>query len=337
MGQPGTVLSNKVQENIEISVIVITPDDYGTIQSLIESLAAQTICEHIELVIVAPATSVSGFDTTIFNRFGAVRLEGVESIDSFAQATAVGIGAATAPIVALTEDHSFLDPKWAEILVAAHRGPWIGVGPAISNANPGSLVSWANIAIEYGEWLDPAVTGPVSHIPGHNSSYKRAALLEYGEDLGKWLQSESVLHWDLASKGHRLWLETSATTGHRNFSDFLSTIRLRFCCGRIFASSRARGWAASKRALYLCGSPLIPFVRLGRVIGQLRRPGRPRYLLPSILPLLLLFLVIDGMGETVGYAFGTGSAEEGMTRMEFHRERFVNRRERANGMQRKST
>ena len=48
------------------------------------------------------------------------------------------------------------------------------------NANPKSAISWANLLIEYGPWLDPAPAGKASHLPGHNSSYKRDVLLGYG-------------------------------------------------------------------------------------------------------------------------------------------------------------
>jgi hypothetical protein len=45
-------------------------------------------------------------------------------------------------------------------------------------------------------------------------------------------------------------------------------------------------------------------------------------------PLLLLFLVCDGIGEMVGYAFGSGKADKQMTKIEFHRERFMNNADR---------
>ena len=96
----------------------------------------------------------------------------------------------------------------------------------------------------------------------------------------------------------------------------------------MFAGSRVRNWPQFKRVIYFFGSPLIPFLRLYRIVRELRRPGRPRRLLPLLMPFLLLFLMCDGIGEMVGYAFGSGKAEEAMTKMEFHRERFMNRLDR---------
>ena len=308
----------------EMSVIVITPDRYATIRRLMGCLAAQTIREQLEIIIVAPVEVRLELDQKVVQSFAVVHVESVKSIDSFAEAQAIGVRAATSPVVAFTEDHSLPDPHWAENLVYAHRKEWAGVGPVVTNGNPRSLISWTNLAIEYGEWLAPAESNVATHLPGHNSSYKRDILLRYGNKLGTWLESESILHWDLTLKGYQLWLESSARTAHQNFSDFFWAIYLRFCCGRVFAGSRVRNWSRFMRFIYFCGSPMIPFVRSYRIMRELRRPGRPRHLLPRMAPLLLLFLVCDGIGEMVGYASGSGKADNRMTKMEFHRERFMN-------------
>ena len=74
-------------------------------------------------------------------------------------------------MVVLSEDHSFPEAGWAEALIEAHRGPWSVVGPVVRNANPDSLISWADFLLGYGTWLDPAPGGEISQLPGHNSSY----------------------------------------------------------------------------------------------------------------------------------------------------------------------
>ena len=96
----------------------------------------------------------------------------------FDEARARGVRAARAPIVAFTEDHSFPQPGWAAALVAAFTGGVSVVGPMVENANPGSAVSWANFLLEYGEWMPPGRPHGHAHLPGHNSAYRRAVLLE---------------------------------------------------------------------------------------------------------------------------------------------------------------
>ena len=112
---------------------------------------------------------------------------------------------------------------------------WAGVG----NANPHSAISWANLLIEYGPWLEPATARAVEHLPGHNSSYKRNVLLEYGPALETMLETESILHWDLRAKGFALLLEPAAKALHLNFTTIGASMRLRFHSGRLFAAARA--------------------------------------------------------------------------------------------------
>lgn len=236
--------------------------------------------------------------------------------------------AARAKVIAFAEDHAFPAPGWAEALVKRHSEEWAAVGPVMSNANPRSATSWANLLIEYAPWLEPCTAGEREHLPGHNGSYKRALLLEYGERLEAMLDAESVLHWDLRSRGRRLYLEPRARTFHQNFSARAPSLALRFNGGRLFASARARGWPAWRRALYACASPLIPLVRCARIVGELSKPGRPRQLLPRVLPALFALLVFDGAGELVGYALGAGGSMRKLSDMEFHRGRYMAARDR---------
>jgi hypothetical protein len=109
--------------------------------------------------------------------------------------------------VVLTEDHCYPEPGWAEALVAAYDDRTAVVGPVVAHANEGGVVAWADYLLGYGPWLDPTPGGDVAYLPGHNSSYRREALLDYEPELERWLEAESVLHWDLRDKGWRLVLE----------------------------------------------------------------------------------------------------------------------------------
>lgn len=306
-----------------MSVIILTPDSYETIRNTVNFLRAQTVRDQLEIIVVAPSTSgLNGeFELKEFNR---IQLVEVGPMNSTAAARAAGVRKATAPVIVLAEDHSFPEPQWAEALISAHRGPWAAVGPAMRNANPQSTLSWVNLAIEYGPWLDPVPRGPMDHLPGHNSSYKRDILLAYGSQLEAMLDAESVLHWNLRAQGHQLYLESSARTLHLNYSLLRPTIPLRFFGGRLFAASRARAWSVPRRLLYALASPLIPFVRLRRILRDLHRAGRLTF---RGLPLLTIALTSDAAGEMIGYLFGSGEAMGRLTDMEFHRHRYQRRGE----------
>ncbi len=281
----------------------------------------------MEVVIVAP--SEDGLNLNNSKLIDSLRIKVVEvnNIKSIAQGNAAGIRQATAPIVVLAEDHSYPDPTWAEALIRTHQKPYASVGPVVRNANPDSVISWADFLIGYGPWLDPAPPGLATHLPGHNSSYKRELLLEYEDKLESMLEAEIVLHWDLRARGYQIYLEPLAKTSHNNFSLLSTWIRVQFLAGRVFASVRSTKWALIKRLIFVFGAPLIPAIRFWRAVSEMHKPGRLKNLGFStrlgILTALALGLILDGLGQFAGYAFGAGDAKDKLSNFECHRYRHV--------------
>ncbi|HEX5708078.1 MAG TPA: glycosyltransferase [Pyrinomonadaceae bacterium] len=307
----------------EMSVVVVTPDCYETVRKTMRHLRAQKGRERLEVVMVAPSRASLNLDDAELRDFHSHRVVEVFPFDSTARARAEGVRAASASIVALVEDHAFPAPGWAEALMERHRESWAAVGPVMANANPRSATSWANLLIEYAPWVEPQEGGEREHLPGHNGSYKRDVLVAYGDALEAMLDAESVLHWDLRARGHRLYLEPRARTFHQNFSLAGASVPLRFNGGRLFAAARARGWPAWRKVMFAAAAPLIPAVRLVRITRELLKPGRPRRAFARALPALAAGLVCDGAGEMVGYAFGAGRAMAKLTDLEFHRRRYL--------------
>jgi len=308
-----------------LSVIAITPDRYERILSLLRHLKDQSVQKELEVVIVAPSAKVIPLDAAELQGFHSVKVIPFGSIlSSTAAARVAGVRAARAPIVAFVEDHSFPQPGWAAALMAAHNGNWAAVGPSVGNANPQYAISWANLLIEYAPWLDPEMQQAAEHLPGHNSSYKRAILLEYGDRLESMLQAESILHWDLRAKGLQLCLEPAAKTLHMNYSTFLASVRLRFHGGRTFAAARARNWPILKRFAYGAAVPLIPMIRLRRILSHLGKRNRPTAPI-KVFPVLLMLLCCDAAGELTGYLVGIGNEAARAGKYEFFpdRERSV--------------
>ncbi len=304
-----------------MSVVMITPDGYETISAVLRHIHAQSGREQLEIVIVAPAFDALSPRVPALNGFHGLHvLPFAAAASSTAAARAAGVQAARAPIVAFVEDHCFPQAGWAAALIAAHREPWAAVGPAIGNANPCNAVSWANLLIEYSPWMEPAAAGPVEHLPGHNSSYKRRILLDYGPALETMLESESILHWDLRAKGLGLFLEPAAVALHVNFTTLAASTRLRFHGGRMFAAARARRWSFARRMAYAAAAPLIPLVRLRRILAQVRRrrdPALPAHTFAA----LALLLAWDAAGEMAGYLLGAGAEAQRGGEFEFHGDR----------------
>ena len=329
-GEPGAA-SSAVQAAPSapaLSVVLCTPDHYTTVRRTVRFLRAQTAREDIELILVAPAVADLGLEAEEVEGFHACQVVEVGAVTSVAAAYAAGVRRARAPVVALAEDHSFPEPDWARALIARHREPWAAVGPVMGNANPGSLVSWCDFLISYGPWADPQPGQESLHLPGHNSSYKRSALMSYGGRLEGMLAAETVLHADLRGRGHRLYLDPAAKTAHVNFSRLFPWLRVQVHAGRVFAAARSGDWTPLRRLLFTCGSPLIPFVRARRAVGQARRTEGARALVHRLTPLLLLGLALDGLGQMLGYAFGAGRSTARMSAFEFHRTRYLTESDR---------
>ncbi len=304
-----------------MSVILVSPDNYQTIARTVDVLRAQSAADQLELVIVAPALRGLDMPEAARHTFAAVRVVEIGGVKRFAAAHAAGVRAATAPVVVFAEDHSFPEPGWAGALITAHRGRWTAVGPAMRNANPATRTSWADFLLGYGRWRIPVAAGPATHLPGHNSSYKRAALLQYENELEAFLQAPALLHADLLARGHTLYLESAAVVSHLNFAARILWLRLRFHAGRAFAAARARQWSLEQRSLYVLATPLVPFVRLVRIAHESRRAERPSFFL-SIAPVLLLGLAVDALGELSGYLGGASGSHDLEWDWEFHRERY---------------
>jgi hypothetical protein len=306
-----------------LSVVLATPDTYESLRLTMRHLQSQTVRHQIEVVIVGPVEQHLRPPEEAVRGFWGYQLVAAGAMMSVARANAAGIRRARAAIVALAEEHCFPEPRWAEALIAAHRGPWAVVGPTMRNANPGTTVSWCDFVMGYGPWMHPAKGGPAAFVAGHNSSYKKCLLLEYGERLEGMMESETALHLDLGRRGHRLYVEPQALANHTNLALMSSWLPALYYAGRVFAASRFGGWSVGKRLVYAAGSPLIPVVRLWRCLRELAKPGRPRELVPRMLPVLCLGLAADGLGQLAGYLLGRGNALDRLAAYEFHRFRHV--------------
>jgi glycosyl transferase family 2 len=310
-----------------LSVILATWDDFSSVRETVVRLARQTIVQRIELVLVCPSRAQLRLEERLVAGFAGITVVDGGPIETHGRANALGVRRASAEVVALAEDHCFPDPEWAAHLVRRHAESWAAVGPAVRNGNPDTWVSWADLFIGYGPWLEPVPAGEAPFLPGHNTSYKRRVLLGYGERLEAMLGAETLLHWDLRAHGERLFLEAGARVAHTNFSRWRSWLPVQFLSGRSFAGARRSGMSPRRRAVYVAGSPLIPLVRLVRLAGA-ARGTRLRLRFVGALPALAVGLALDALGQMTGYAFGAGESHRKLARYEFRRIDHITPRDR---------
>ncbi len=316
----------------EMSVVLVSLDSYERVRRTVAALKAQTAMSRLELVIVAPSIEVLNPDETDLQAFPSYQIVEIGPIRSTGSAIAAGFRRARAPVVAYAEEHSYPFPTWAEALLRAHEKPWGAVGAAIANANPGTVISWANLFTDFGPSVEAVSGGQTSRLAWHHASYKRELLLTYDEErLQSFLETEGLLHQALQDRGLQLYLEPAARSNHVNVSTLGALIRCEFVGGRLFGAARMRDndWSIARRLLYIVGSPLIPVLRLRRTLQEVRRAGQFDELFPRILPSMLIALVAHCLGEVSGYAFGAGNAAWQRVPCELNRRECLTESERA--------
>lgn len=301
-----------------LAVILVIPDTYGTMQRTLSHLRSQTAVEQMEIVIVTPSFQQTGLiesELTCFHSWRAVEIDGVMSVNSgFVE----GIRHAKAPIVVLVENHAFPDENWAEVLIATHGQSCAAVAPSIRHGNPRTMLSWADFYHTHGEWSHPISSGSARHLPCHSTSYKRSILLAYGSKLDILMESEGVLHRCLRASGHQLRIASETGSTHLHFTTWSSWIPARYYLGRQFASTWAYAWSWPRRLLFVVASPLIPWIRMWRIQKNIRS-RQPLSFTIRLLPIVFVGLLVEGFGQTMGYAAGAGNLADKLAKYEFHR------------------
>jgi len=311
-------------EQVELSVVTVTPDGLEAIGRTLAALRAQTARDRIELVVVGSREPPA--DASSFEGFAATRLVAVGRLECLGHAIASGVQAATGPIVAYSEEHSYPDPGWAAALIERHRGPWAAVGWALENPNPATRTSWAHLLSDFGPAVAPVAGGERrGGLPWHHVSYKRAELAAWGDELGEMLEAEGILHERLLARGGRLYLESAVASRHLNLSRLRYDLSSHFYGGRKFGFARARleAWSAPRRLAYAIGFPLVPVVRLRRLLPDIRRVRPVSGIRRGLIPLLVLGLAVEALGEAVGYLCGAGRSRQLRLRTDLHRARHL--------------
>lgn len=305
----------------DISLVFVTPDTYQTIRKTMQYVRSQSAADQCEVVIVCKAIAELKLieeDMTPFHSFQVVERGPMVTTGPH---RAAGVRAAKAPVIAFCEDHCYPQPGWAAAFLARHQEPWDAVGPSFGNANPWTLMSWTYIFMGFGPCIN-TTGGPGTYAPWHNTSYKKPALMAFGDRLDDALDIEGFLMSELMEKGGKMYLEPHARTHHLNTSKFGDWAPELFVGGRVYGARRSREWGIGRRAFHALTAGAIPLVRINRIIQHIKRAGQGQ-LLPRIIPTLFMGLYFHATGEFFGYAAGFGNSASQFAWTEIHREKRV--------------
>jgi glycosyltransferase involved in cell wall biosynthesis len=284
----------------ELSIVVASVNGLPYLAECLDSLA-----EHAPGAEVVVADWTNDETRALVRRsWPNVTLLSFDEPTSVPELRAAGIAAATAPFVAVIEDHCRITPAWADAILDAHRAGHHVVGGSVRNVKTGRIRDWAPFFCEYSAFMDPSPTGAVDDLTGMNVSYDRQALAEIADLLaeGRW---ESDLHPRLRARGHEFWAAPGAVIEHAKDFGFVEFASQRYHYSRSFAGMR-NPVLGIRRALYALATPiLVPILAL-RIVRNVRE--RPAYA-PAFrraAPLVLVYTTIWAAGELVGYLFGGG-------------------------------
>jgi GT2 family glycosyltransferase len=284
----------------DLSVVVASVNGFPYLGDCLDALAANAPGAE---VVVADWTDE---ETRARVREGwpAVKLLSFDEPQAVPELRAAGIAAATAPYVAVIEDHCVVPPGWADAIVTAHRDGQHVVGGPVRNVRTERARDWAAFFCEYSAFMDPSATGPVSDLTGMNVSYDREAL-DAIEDLlraGRW---ENELHARLRERGFRFWAAPGAVIEHAKDFGFREFASQRYHYSRSYAGRRQAA-LGQRRWLYALGSPVLVPLSFRRIVRNVR--ARPGYGAPfrRAAPLVFAYAGIWAFGELIGYAFGGG-------------------------------
>lgn len=310
-------------ETLPLLSVILATDNLERVETVIESLSAQTVAWKTELILVMIATLTPDDRARISRGFHSLVLIDAATISPLAAARAKGVRVAQAPFVFIAETHAYPDPDLAEKLINALASEWSVAVPGFRNSNPESALSWASFLNDYGSWSEALAPGEIERAPSHDAAFRRSVLLEFGDRLENALTFGDEMYLTLHARGHRSYFEPAARIQHVNISRFRSFLRERFLSGVLIGGYRSARWGIVRRLAYAGGSPLIPIVLLSRIRPGVRQARRSHTLPAGTIPALVFAAFLKAAGEMRGYLLGaSASAEEGMTGYEVRKLAF---------------
>lgn len=289
-----------------ISVIVPSVTGWDDLRGALEALAIAA--RSVPLEVIVPERCGDRVRLELALRFPAARVLRVAHDTSIPRMRALAFAAATAPTVAVIEDHVLVPADWARRIVELRAAGHRVIGGRVENAATDRRVDQAAFLCEYHAVLARRPGGAARWLTGNNAAYDRTLLARFAGviELGGW---EDALHDALRAAGEELWHEPALVVMHRRvYRTALEYTVERFAYSRAWAALHTAGAGPLRRLLTGARSALLPPVLLWRIVAYSWPERAYRGPLLRSLPYLPLFVFSWALGELVGAWAGDGGA-----------------------------
>lgn len=293
----------QMSDGPELSVIIPFVNSFPDIRNCLRRLRAQDVL--LETIVIDRLGGEAR--AALLRDFPEIVLLEAEPDATIPQMRATGHRRASAPAVAVIEDHVMVPPDWARRMLDALAEGHDVVAGAFENTATDTTVDWAAFLCEYSSALPPLPSGPQPGIPGNNTIYRRDLLQKYQHeiDANRW---ENHMHDAMRDDGVELIMRPDIVVGHKMHYTFGLYLSQRFLYSRAYAGAKARDLPLVKRLAMGAASFALPPVLFKRTVDRIRLKGKHAEELRRSLPMLAAFVTSWGLGEVVGYWFGGGKA-----------------------------
>jgi len=301
------------------SVILVVGDERERSNRALQSVIGQERIEEAEVILIdAGREGFSPLDGADHRSVTSVKMD---LSAGFGALRAAGVRRARGSIVIFLEDHAEARPGWLQGILEGATDPWAALGAEVHNANAGVGLSNSIAEINYRLWSPPLPRGEATILPGNNTVYRREVLQVYETQLDELLISDTVLQSQLATDGHKLVTEPRVSILHRNETTLRTGIMGEFYYHWCFGAVRASffHWTGWRKFRYLILSPLVPWIRLLRLVKLLL--SRRQVHLASFVRTMgaAVVLVHAGvLGQVMGILLGLRGGLERFTRFQLN-------------------
>ncbi len=288
----------------ELSVVVPSVNGWADLAGCLAALEAERADRVLEVLV--PERCGGAVREQVATRFPWATVLPVSDRTTIPEMRALAFDRATAPSVAVIEDHVIVPRGWAGQLLLARSTAQV-VGGGVENAATDRLVDWAAFLCEYSHLLPPLPAGESPGVTGNNTVYDRALLDRHREvtHAGRW---ENYLHDALLRDGVKLICRPDIVVGHKKHYTVVEYFTQRYLYARSYAGARVADSPPLRRLAFGAAAFALPPLLLWRTVSRTLRKQVDRSLVWRTVPLTALFVCAWGAGEVVGYWFGAGDS-----------------------------